>query len=261
MLGSRWRPGIDAAGVVEQAARHGHGPRPGERVVVHAPGGGLAAELAAVPVTRAVPLPEDVSMTDAATIPLAGIVALRLLRESGQVQGKRILMTGATGGVGQFLVQLAAADGADVTVLSPGQRPHTHLTQLGARVVHDIDPAGQPFDIVLESTGGAGGSTAIGAVAPHGLVLWYGQAGGEPVTLDFFGFLGPHQSFTLRHYVVASDPGRDRADITTLVGHVASGRLKPVLGYAGPWHNAPALFRQLGTRGLHGKAVLTLPAR
>lgn len=260
MLGASWRPGIDGAGVVERAAADGTGPEAGARVLVHAPAGGLAAELAAVPSTRLVALPDGIELTDAAALGLAGIVALRMLRVAGPLQGRSILMTGATGGVGQFVVPLAIAEGASVTALTPVDRPHEHLVTLGARVVHDVASAGGPFDVVLETVGGALGSQAIGAVAAQGLVLWFGQAGGEPVTLDFFRFLGPHQSFTLRQFVVTDAPGDDASDLATLVDLLASGRLAPVLGRIADWADAPAVLGDLRDRRVHGKAILTVGA-
>src|ERR1700730_2021103 len=106
-----WRPGQDVAGVVLQPAASGRGPGAGARVVACVDGGGWAQRVAA-PVTRMAGLPDSVSFSAAATLPVAGLTALRALREVGDLLGRRVLVTGASGGVGHFGVQLAAIGGA-----------------------------------------------------------------------------------------------------------------------------------------------------
>lgn len=93
------RPGKDIAGLVVQAAADGAGPAAGQRVAGHPEEGGWA-EYAAVPAASLAPLPDSVPVTQAAALPLAGLTALRLLRTAGNVIGRRILLTGASGGVG-----------------------------------------------------------------------------------------------------------------------------------------------------------------
>ena len=123
-----WRPGKDIAGLVVQAAADGTGPGIGQRVVAHPAAAGWA-EYAAVPTGRVATLPDQVPAVTAAALPLAGLTALRLLRTAGCVAGKRLLITGATGGVGHYFTELATGAGGEVTAVSTrGDR----LAALGA---------------------------------------------------------------------------------------------------------------------------------
>ena len=112
-----WRPGKDIAGLVVQATADGDGPPTGQRVVAHPPAGGWA-EYAAVPVDRLATLPDGTDAAVAAALPLAGLTALRLLRAAGAVAGNRVLITGASGGVGHYFTELATGAGGKVTAVS-----------------------------------------------------------------------------------------------------------------------------------------------
>ncbi len=109
-----WRPGQDVAGVVVQPAADGSGPEKGTRVVAWVDGAGWSQRVAA-PTARMAVLPDNVSFASAATLPVAGLTALRTLRQGGALLGQRVLITGAAGGVGRFAVQLATLAGAEVT--------------------------------------------------------------------------------------------------------------------------------------------------
>src|SRR5919202_6756088 len=131
-----WQPGQDVAGEVVQPAADGSGPQEGERVAGLAEWHGWG-EQAVVPAHRLAAIPEGVEYERAAALPMAGTTAANLVRGGGPLLGARVLITGASGGVGHLAVQLAALGGAEVT---------------GVRSA--AEAAEGPFDLILESAGG-----------------------------------------------------------------------------------------------------------
>ncbi|GHF04632.1 oxidoreductase [Streptomyces morookaense] len=253
-----WRPGKDIAGLVVQAAADGSGPAVGRRVVGHPPAGGWA-EYVAVPTDSLAELPDEVSCLTAAALPLAGLTALRLLRVAGAVAGRRILITGASGGVGHYFVELAAAAGAEITAVSGSAERGSRLLELGAaRVVHAVADADGLFDVVLESTGGPNLPVALAKLAPRGTLVWFGQASREPVTLNFFDFFTGPESATIRHFHYADADVTYGEDLSTLVRLVAAGRLHPEVGVVAEWTETAEVLDRLRGRGIRGNAVLTV---
>jgi NADPH:quinone reductase len=153
--------GWDAAGTVVRAAVDGIGPAVGTRVVGLVEGrGGTWAQIAAISTSALTAVPPHVSDVQAAALPTAGLTALRMLEVAGLVLGKRVLVTGATGGVGRLAVQLAHLAGARVTTLvRDSASADGPLRRLGADdVVERLDGE---FDVVLEGVGGATFASAI----------------------------------------------------------------------------------------------------
>ena len=125
-----WRPGKDIAGVVSRAAADGSGPATGTRVVGHADSGGWAEQVA-VPTSRLAELPEEIPFVTAAALPLAGLAALRLLRVTGPLPSRTVLLTGASGGLGHYFTELAAGQGALVTAITASADRGTQLREIG----------------------------------------------------------------------------------------------------------------------------------
>lgn len=181
-----WRPGKDVAGVVVQEAAYGSGPARGQRVVGHPESGGWA-ERVAIPVDRIAALPDDVPMDVASALPLAGLTALRLTRITESLAGKRVLLTGASGGVGHYFTELAAAQGAEVSAVVRCAERGDRLVQLGAgRLLTDIEQADRDYDVIVESVGSDVFRAAWRRLGNQGLLVWMGQASRRPPTLDFF---------------------------------------------------------------------------
>ncbi len=145
-----WRPGQDIAGVVLRRAADGSGPPEGARVVALVDQAGWG-QRAAAPTARMAVLPNEVSFAEAATLPVAGLTALRTLRFGGFLLGKHILVTGAAGGVGRFAVELAARAGARVTGVIGRPERSEGLRELGAaEVVTRLEDLSGQFDLILE---------------------------------------------------------------------------------------------------------------
>ncbi len=251
---SGWRPGQDVAGVVVAPAADGSGPPTGTRVVALVEQAGWAEQVA-VPTDRLAVVPAEVRDEQAAALPLAGLTALRSLRSGPSLLGRRVLVTGANGGVGRFLVELAAAGGGEVTAVA---RQRDSILALGAReVVADPRQATGPFDLVVESVGGGSLAAAIELAAPGATIVMVGTSGGEKTPIDIYDFIG-HENVRLVSYFSYAYPEPPGRDLDTLVRLVAAGRLHPTLGLVDHWSNLDAALDSLRERRLAGKAVLTL---
>ncbi|MEH6373354.1 zinc-binding dehydrogenase [Streptomyces sp. KLMMK] len=246
-------PGKDIAGLVVQAAADGSGPGIGTRVVGHPAQGGWA-EYAAVPTHSLAVLPDGIDSVRAAALPLAGITALRLLRTAGSVAGRRVLLTGASGGVGHYVTELAVGAAAELTAVTATPERGERLAALGAEVVHDVAAARGPFDVVLESTGGPELPLALAKVRPGGTLIWFGQASRTPVTLDFFQLLSGPERVTIQHFHYAGAPYG--SDLAALVRLVERGRLHPEIGRTADWAETAGTLVDLRERRIRGKAVL-----
>jgi NADPH2:quinone reductase len=253
-----WRPGQDVAGRVQRAAADGSGPVAGTRVVAHVPAGGWAT-LVAAPIAGLATLPDAVEAPAASTLGVAGLAALRLLRESPPLAGRRLLLTGASGGLGHFVVELAAAQGALVTAVSSSPERGERLLALGAaEVVPDVEAAEGPFDVAMESVGGPSLAAAHARLAPRGTLLWLGQASRQPATLDFFASVSKAPYAAIVPFSYWRTGASDADDLATLVRLVAGGHLHPEIGVTADWRETPAVLIALAERRIRGNAVLTV---
>jgi NADPH2:quinone reductase len=254
-----WRPGQDVAGVVARVAADGSGPAEGDRVVCYLDWEGWA-ERVAVPVRRLAVLDDRVSFEQAATLPIAGITALRALRVGGAMLGRNVLVTAATGGVGQFAVQLAVAAGARVTALVSGPGRVAEARELGAHHVVtglEADDLG-PFHLVLDGVGGDLTAQAIRRMAPEGKLAWFGTIGG-PARLELSDFFRHAQAWNAQIVGFISPVPQETLgeDLAILADLVADGRLRPLVGLVLDWVKTPQEFEALAQRSFRGKAVLT----
>ena len=252
-----WVPGQDVSGVVVQRAADGSGPVAGARVVALVDEFGWA-ERAAVPSHRIAVLPDAVSFSQAATLPVAGLTALRTLRHGEPLLGKRVLITGAAGGVGTIAVQLAARSGARVTAVVGRVERGKGLKELGAvDVIEGIERARGRFGLILESAGGGSLAHAIKLVEAKGTVVVFGNSSGEPTTLTFADFRGaPNSRVQSFSYFTSEAEERFGPDLALLVSLVADGSLKPQIGVERSWRDIAAVADQLRGRQVAGKAVL-----
>jgi NADPH:quinone reductase-like Zn-dependent oxidoreductase len=256
-----WRPGQDIAGVVLQAAADGSGPPTGTRVVALTDQAGWA-EQAAVPSHRIAPLDDNVSFAAAASLPVAGLTALRSLRHGAPLLGKRVLITGAAGGVGNLAVQLAARSGARVTAVVGNPERGPVLDGLGAaEIVTAIGDAQGRFGLILESAGGTSLTAAIERIEARGTIVVYGNSSGEPTALNFRDF-AEHQNARIQafHYFTSEPEERFGPDLALLAELIADGSLKP-RATEHSWRELARIGPLLRDRQIPGKAIFHIEQR
>lgn len=251
-------PGLDVVGEVLESQDPGFAS--GQRIVARIgelPGGAMA-EQCLVGADVAVALPEGISVEDAAALPLAGMTALQGLRDDCGLllQGderRRILVVGASGGVGHYAVQLGRIAGAHVTAVCSGKRAEL-VRSLGAQAIIDYREqedfrSGAPYDIVIDCAARAPWSRFREVMAPRSHMS---QPTPTPVWLLHFAlgaFSGKKPHFTRL--------APNAEDLALLLGHVAAGRMRSVVGARFPWTELAAAWALNQAGGTEGKIVLT----
>lgn len=252
-----WRPGQDVAGTVVQSAADGSGPSAGTRVVAWVDEAGWA-EFVAAPTERVVALADTVDVATACTLPVAGVTALRLLRRAGALLERRVLVTGAGGGVGGLLVELAARSGAQVAgITSAPERAEALLARGAHEVVAAPEELTGRFHVIFDA---AGGST-LAALPPllerGGRLLLYGNSSGEPSELAFGDFRdSPDATVEVFRVYESHDRESRGRDLERLVALTARGQLRPRVGLRVPYREAATALEALRSRAVAGKAVL-----
>jgi NADPH:quinone reductase-like Zn-dependent oxidoreductase len=261
MFGGLLRPrhrilGADVAGRVEAVGRDVKGLREGDEVFgdLSACGFGAFAEYACVPEAALAPKPSNLTFEEAAAVPLAATAALQGLRDKGRIRaGQRVLVNGASGGVGTFAVEIAKAFGAPVTgVCGPGNLDM--VRSIGAdRVIdytrEDYTRGGERYDLILDAAAFRSVLDCRRALAPEGVYVMVGGSTARMFQTMFLSPLFPRMRF------LASKASR--ADLLFLKGLAEAGRLKPVIDRRYALAHVSDAIRYVEQGHARGKVVIT----
>jgi NADPH:quinone reductase len=252
--------GWDLAGTVSALGEGVEHPGVGQRVVALVPDGGSFAERVAVPAEWAAPLPAACDSVMAATLPIAGLTALGILRLAQVHAGDRVLVTGAAGGVGLLTVQLALDTGAKVTGQARTAERAQVVAEAGAEPLLHAGDGGEvegSYDVILDGIGGPMFGPLLRAAARHGRMVVYGNSADQESTFRVED-LYP-KSLTVSGFRVFQDVAADQGvmDLARLADEVAAGRLALQVQATAPLTDALDLIRDLYDRRVTGKAVIT----
>lgn len=260
--GPGFRPGWDFAGKVADPGDSRRLPT-GTRVAGYLTSGAWAERIS-VPVGNVAQVPDGVSMMEAAALPVAALTAMGALDAGGNLLARKVLVTGASGGVGTFAVHLAALSGAEVTALV--RRDAAQFTGLFPENT-SIVSSGQgltgleamaPFDLIVETLGGEMLGKAMTLLSSNGKLVTLGVTDGTSVTFDAESFFMTGTA-SLEGYVLFRDrkatPAEGMKRLLCLVSH---GRLPVSIGLSDTWENIEQVAERLIARTFTGKAVLTV---
>ena len=260
------RLGVDFAGTVEAVGKNVTQFKPGDEVF----GGrsGAFAQYVCPRATRAVALkPASVSFEDAASVNIAGITALQALRDKGKVHaGQKVLINGASGGVGTFAVQIAKSLGADVTGVC-STRNVDLVKSLGADHVidytkEDFTKSAERYDVMLDNVGNRSLSECRQVLTPNGKYVLIG--GGGANEQGFLGGLGKALWAVVFSKFVNQQMGMMMAepsqkDLTLLADMMQSGKVKPVIDRTyKSLGEIPDAIRYLEEGHARGKVIITV---
>jgi len=256
------RLGIDFAGTVEAVGKNVKRFKPGDEVF----GGttGAFAEFVAVREDRAVVVkPPNLTFEQAASVPIAAVTALQALRNKGKVQpGQKVLVNGASGGVGTFAVQIAKSLGAEVTGVC-STRNVEMVRSIGADHVidytkEDFTKSGQRYDVMLDNVGNRSLSECRSVLNPQGKYVMIGGESGrwiDPlprmVAAQLMArFVSQEMGMMLAHV--------RKEDLATLGDLMQSGKVTPVIDRRYRLSEVPAAIRYLEQGHARGKVVISL---
>ncbi|HSS53882.1 MAG TPA: zinc-binding dehydrogenase [Gaiellales bacterium] len=216
---------------------------------------GTYAERIAIPAADVRPRPQELTWHESAALPLAGLTAWRALVTRGCVQpGMRVLVTGAGGGAATFLVQIARAHGAEVTVTSSSDHKIARAIELGAaHGVRYTDP-GWPaqvgeVDLVVDSAGAPAWPGALDCLRRGGTLVSFGRTGGVSTELEI------PRLFYGQWNLLGTTMGSPR-EFDQLLAHVRQARWRPVVDSVYPLDDAAAAHARLEQPDRFGKVVL-----
>jgi len=253
--------GRDLAGVVAAVGKDVTSLRPGDEVFGWSTAGTLA-EYASVPAQNLVPVPPGLSMVQASAVPTSGLTALHAVRDVASVQpGQRVLVTGASGGVGTFAVQVAKAFGAEVTGVCSTRNVEL-VRSLGADHVvdytsTDFTRTGTRYDVILDNVEAQPLADARRALTPTGTLIPNSGRGGR--VLGPLGRIAKARvlSAVSRQTLAPFLSVEKRQDLLELADLIAAGAVTPVVDRTYPLSGAAEALEHVGAGHARGKVVVT----
>ncbi|MEM9092486.1 MAG: NAD(P)-dependent alcohol dehydrogenase [Cyanobacteria bacterium P01_F01_bin.53] len=258
--------GTDIAGRVEAVGKEVTQFKPGDEVFgdLSECGFGAFAEYVSVPEKALVLKPTNLTFEAAATIPVSGLAALQALRDIGKIQpGQKVLINGASGGVGSFAVQLAKAFGAEVTGVCSTQKIEM-VRSLGADHIVDYtqaDPTkpAQPYDLIIDAAAYQPFFAFLGAIAPGGTYVLVGGNTAEFFRAMLFGsFVDRFKAKSSRRKVTSLQSTPNQADLKTLKELIEVGKLKPFVDREYSLAEVPEAIRHIEQRHVKGKVAISV---
>jgi NADPH:quinone reductase-like Zn-dependent oxidoreductase len=252
------RPGADVAGHVEVAGRNVSQFKPGDAVFGVCRG--AFAEYVCAKADGLVLKPDNISFEEAAAVPVAAITALQGLRDQGRIQrGHKVLIAGASGGVGTFAVQIARSYGAEVAAVCSTKNVDTARSIGADRVFdytrEDFTQSGQRYDLIFAANAHRSLFDYRRALEPNGI---YVMAGGGWSQIIQALLLGPLLSLAggkkMRFFMAKID----RADLALLRDDLAAGKIVPVIDRCYPLSDVVEAIRYLEEGHAKGKVVITM---
>jgi NADPH:quinone reductase-like Zn-dependent oxidoreductase len=259
------RLGVDFAGTVAAVGRNVTAFRPGD--AVYGSRWGAFAEYVKVGQGKAlVPKPAHLTFAQAAGVPVAAVTALQALRDKARVQpGQKVLVNGASGGVGTFAVQIAKALGAEVTGVCSTRNVEL-VRSLGADHVidytqEDFTRGAQRYDVVIDAVGNHSLRDVRRALVPEGVHVLIGGPKDDPWLGPVLGFIkAPIVSRFTSQRVVVLLAQMNEADLRALNELVEAGKVTTVIDRSYPLAEVPEALRYLETRRARGKVVIAVVA-
>ncbi|HZA55842.1 MAG TPA: NAD(P)-dependent alcohol dehydrogenase [Candidatus Udaeobacter sp.] len=259
------RVGVDYAGTVEAVGKNVTLFKPGDEVFGNK--SGAFAEYLCARADRAVALkPANITFEQAAGVPVAGLTALQGLRDHGKVQpGQKVLINGASGGVGTFAVQIAKSLGAEVTGVCSGRNVDL-VRSLGADHVvdytkEDFTKSAERYDVILDNVGTQPLSGFRRVLKPNGICVMIG--GGGPNEGKWVGPMArPIKAMVISPFIsqkmsmMMAQGNKD--DLTILADLMQSGKVKPVIDRTYKLNEVPQAIAYVETGRARGKVVINL---
>jgi NADPH2:quinone reductase len=255
-----YRPGIEIAGVVDATSGDVE-LDVGQRVAAIVPSGGYA-EYAIAPTERVFTVPDSLSFSEAAALPVQYLTAHNALFEWGGLEaGERVLITAASGGVGTAAVQLATAVGASVVAVTSTDTKRDLARRLGADSAIPYDAIGSdtpPIDLALDGVGGQAFTDAIETLTPGGRLVTIGMASGHIPTVAAPRLFFENKSVIGYHLeeALTRTPDRVLDAIPSLLGGIEDGAIDIVIDDTAPLSAVSRVHERLEDRSSTGKLVL-----